>query len=203
MSGRGVLLVVHPHATSRRDGSPSCRGCHRLHYSLHLGQTGRWLFGLAAALWVFDCFVGAALTLPRASQSSPGAPWLRRWARAFAGKTSSLRALVFTGHRALGLWLWGMLLVFALSAVLFNWRTTGDAVLEATLGLTRPPPSSSAGGPPVLTPAQALARGTALIQAAARRLFVSGFGVGVAALSVSGVWIWARRMRRRRGHGPP
>lgn len=35
-----------------------------LHYTLLLGDLGRWLFGIAAVIWTLDCFVGFYLTLP-------------------------------------------------------------------------------------------------------------------------------------------
>ena len=35
-----------------------------LHFTLLLGDVGRWLFGIAAVIWTLDCFVGFYLTLP-------------------------------------------------------------------------------------------------------------------------------------------
>ena len=37
----------------------------RLHYTLLLKRTGMLLVGAVAVVWLLDCFVAAALTLPR------------------------------------------------------------------------------------------------------------------------------------------
>jgi uncharacterized iron-regulated membrane protein len=102
---------------------------YRLHDNLALGEMGHVLFGIVAVLWTLDCFVGAYLTFPIRSPkkqeiqskrmlglASPGR-WLGRWSRAWLLKVSKLASLVFTWHRASGLWVWGMLLMFAWSGV--------------------------------------------------------------------------------------
>ena len=101
-----------------------------LHYSLALGPFGSWLFGIVAVVWSVDCFVGFYLTLPVRSISLPHAAlkaprgersFWQRWLIAWKIKrpSSSLR-LNFDLHRAGGLWLWPMLLIFAWSSVLLN-----------------------------------------------------------------------------------
>jgi len=94
-----------------------------LHFTLALGDVGLWLFGVIAVLWTIDCFVGAYLTFPvavPAARAVKRASWLSRWLPAWLLKTNQLFALVFTWHRASGLWVWGILLVFAWSAVSLN-----------------------------------------------------------------------------------
>lgn len=97
---------------------------YRLHYSLALGEVGIWLFGIVALLWTVDCFVGAYLTFPpaskRAADGGARASWLKRWLPAWQLRTNKLFAFVFTWHRASGLWVWALLLVFAWSAVGLN-----------------------------------------------------------------------------------
>jgi uncharacterized iron-regulated membrane protein len=122
---------------------------YRLHFSLALEKTGRLILGVLALLWTVDCFVGAYLTLParqrnsslikasliKASLIKPGIiksgltdqakpySWLRRWWRAWQVRWQGGEAKVnFDLHRAGGLWLWAMLLVFAWSSVAFNLR---------------------------------------------------------------------------------
>ncbi len=110
---------------------------YRLHYSLALDEVGTWLFGVVALLWTLDCFVGAYLTfpLPVRAGSKPRRSWLLRWAPAWLLKTRQLFSLVYTGHRAGGLWLWAMLLVFAWSAVALNLREqVYDPVMHGVLG---------------------------------------------------------------------
>ncbi len=113
---------------------------YRLHYSLALGEVGVWLFGVVALLWTIDCFVGAYLTfpLPRGSHGRTGAAaWLARWKPAWLVRSGRLFSWVFTWHRASGLWVWGMLLVFAWSAVGLNLREVYRPVMEATFGLAQ------------------------------------------------------------------
>lgn len=111
-----------------------------LHYSLALGSVGSLLFGLAALLWTLDCFVGAYITFPtstrRAGSSSP-LLWLRRWMPAWLIKTNKLFSFVFTWHRASGLWLWALLLVFAWSAVGLNLRSVYQPVMTALTGMEK------------------------------------------------------------------
>jgi len=112
---------------------------YKLHYSLAFpGDWGTWLFGIAALLWTVDSFVGFYLTLParrRSSSStatSPGKSFWQRWQPAWRIKwNSTLWRVNFDLHRAFGLWLWGMLFVFAWSGVGLNL----DAVYRPVMGL--------------------------------------------------------------------
>lgn len=105
-----------------------------LHFSLALGSFGATLFGLVALLWTIDCFLGFYLTFPATwhslSAKSPHRSWWLRWSLAWRIKpTASGYRLNFDLHRAGGLWLWPMLLVFAWSGVYFN--LTNDVYLPA------------------------------------------------------------------------
>lgn len=105
----------------------------RLHYALALGDTGLLIFGLIAIVWTIDCFVGAALTFPaRLKKRSPGSkPWLLRWRPSWLlRRHGGTYKLVFDLHRAGGLWLWAMLLVFAWSGVAFNLYGAYAAVMH-------------------------------------------------------------------------
>lgn len=96
---------------------------YRLHYSLALGDWGMFVFGVAALIWVLDCFVGFYLTLPvRKKQAcQQGENWLKRWKSSWRVRLSASRyKLNFDLHRAGGLWLWPLLLIFAWSSVSFN-----------------------------------------------------------------------------------
>jgi uncharacterized iron-regulated membrane protein len=87
-----------------------------LHYSLHLPERwGLWFMGLVALAWALDCFVGLWLTFPR------GRPFLGRWRRSWSVKGDRGAARFnFDLHRAGGLWLWGLLLMLAVSSVYLN-----------------------------------------------------------------------------------
>lgn len=92
------------------------------HYSLALGNVGEYLFGIAALLWTVDCFVGFYLTFPvRVSRKKKA--WLQRWKPAWLIRwRAGSYKLNFDLHRAGGLWVWVMLLVFAWSGVSLNLR---------------------------------------------------------------------------------
>ena len=87
-----------------------------LHYSLHIpSSVGLWIMGIVAIVWIFDCFIGAYLTFPR------GRPFLEKWKPSWLIKFgASGHRIVFDLHRAVGLWLWGLLLALAVSAVYLN-----------------------------------------------------------------------------------
>lgn len=99
-----------------------------LHYALALGDVGQWMLGVTALVWTLDCFVAFYLTLPGRRQARPGlaasleegggkSGW-RRWAPAWRVRWRAGGVkLNFDLHRAGGLWLWPMLLLFAWSSV--------------------------------------------------------------------------------------
>jgi uncharacterized iron-regulated membrane protein len=107
-----------------------------LHSELALGDVGRYTLGVAALIWTLDCFVGLYLTFPiRRTHTNPAAStartWWARWGAAFrvrwfGGSTK----LTFDLHRAGGLWLWPMLLVFAWSSVNFNLTQVSTPVMR-------------------------------------------------------------------------
>lgn len=110
---------------------------YRLHYTLLADKTGRYVLGIAALIWVLDTFIGFYLTLPtrRTRSQNPtkdsGPSWWSRWkpnwlVRWTAGETK----LTFDLHRAGGLWVWPILLVFAWSSVMFNLREVYDPVMR-------------------------------------------------------------------------
>lgn len=104
---------------------------YRLHYSLALGDVGIVLFGVAALLWTLDCFVGAYLTFPPpVPRGAVRRSFVRRWLPAWSIKTNKLFALIFTWHRASGLWVWALLFVFAWSGVGFNLRPVYTPVMN-------------------------------------------------------------------------
>ncbi len=127
-----------------------------LHFQLALGETGGWVFGIAAMIWTVDCFVGFYLTLPIKPKKSPsladqvanafykgrlwdddsmdkGAQrsfWLR-WKPSWLVKwRASTFRVNFDLHRAFGLWAWPMLFVFAWSSVMFNLPQAYDPVMN-------------------------------------------------------------------------
>jgi uncharacterized iron-regulated membrane protein len=93
---------------------------YQLHMTLIAGEVGAWILGIAALAWTLDSFVGFYLTLPGPSERTKKS-FLSRWKPAWLIKFSgSLYRVNFDLHRAGGLWLWVMLLIFAWSSVYMN-----------------------------------------------------------------------------------
>jgi uncharacterized iron-regulated membrane protein len=99
---------------------------YEIHYSLLLGAFGTYLLGIAAFVWMADCFVGMYLTFPRGKKQDAEAKprgWLSRWLSMWKIRWPTTRyKFNFDLHVAGGLWLWAMLLMFAWSSVAFNLR---------------------------------------------------------------------------------
>lgn len=109
---------------------------YRLHYSLALDTFGTLIFGVAALVWTVDCFVGFYLTLPPRTAKPTRTSFLDRWRPSWRVRwRSTPYKLNFDLHRAGGLWLWPLLLVFAWSSVSFNLPQIHVPVMQ-TLGAT-------------------------------------------------------------------
>jgi uncharacterized iron-regulated membrane protein len=118
---------------------------YKLHYSMHIpdfwgiDRWGLWFMGIVGVVWMFDCFVGFYLTLPRRAGPGTGDPderapasagamavmprrtWWQRWKPAWTikrGAGSYRRNLDL--HRAVGLWLWAALFILAFTSISMN-----------------------------------------------------------------------------------
>ncbi|MGO9430296.1 PepSY-associated TM helix domain-containing protein [Rhodoblastus sp.] len=133
-----------------------------LHKTLILNHAGEWILSILALLWTIDCFVGLYLTLPITlekfwSRWTPA--WLVKW-------RGSFYRVNFDLHRAGGLWLWPLLLIFAWSSVRLEPYTGAyDLVMEALLGPREyhMPSTPTVEGAPKLDWHAALARGETLL----------------------------------------
>ncbi|WP_029146771.1 PepSY domain-containing protein [Methylophilus sp. 5] len=96
---------------------------YKLHYSLALpGESGHLIMGVVALLWTLDTCVAFILTLPRRQTHAKKRFW-HRWQPAWMVKwQASATRINFDLHRACGLWLCTVLLIFAWSSVMFNLR---------------------------------------------------------------------------------
>lgn len=108
-----------------------------VHRTLALGAGGTWALGIAALIWTVDCFIGFYLTLPRrrnrrAAIGPSSRSWWQKWRPAWTlRKDASGHRRNVDLHRAGGLWLWPLLLVFAWSAVGFNLPAVHRPVMRA------------------------------------------------------------------------
>lgn len=105
---------------------------YRLHFTLALPNPwGRWLMGGIALLWLLDCVNGLCLTLPRR-----GAPFWAGWKPAWVVRWGARGwKLHFDLHRAVSLWLWGLLLILAFTSMALNLR---HEVFNPLVGLFSP-----------------------------------------------------------------
>ena len=131
------------------------------HFTLDLGGWGAWIVGIVALVWTIDCFIGFYLTLP----VSAGAFW-RRWKPAWLVKwKAGAYRLNFDLHRAGGLWVWAMLLIFAWSSVMLNLPSVYDPVIRALFDYQPPsdPDMGASPHPPHLDFRAALSTGERLM----------------------------------------
>lgn len=106
------------------------RFVHELHYTLQGGRFWRDIMGYIAIAWMFDCFVGFYLTLPR------GRPFWRKWQPAWQIKRrANTHRFNLDLHRASGLWLWGIMFLMAFSAIELN---LSQQVFRPVVGLISP-----------------------------------------------------------------
>jgi uncharacterized iron-regulated membrane protein len=146
------------------------------HYSLAAGAWGRWIMGVAALIWCAMCVTGFVLSWPAGLAGRLG-DRLRRWWPAWrVRRGQGTHAFAHDLHRASGLWLWPIMLVFAWSAVAFNLDPVHDRVqgLFGAKGLYRPVVNEQPDAGAAMAPEQALAVGERLM---AREAAQRGFSV--------------------------
>ncbi|WP_345812807.1 PepSY-associated TM helix domain-containing protein [Paraburkholderia sp. PREW-6R] len=120
---------------------------YKLHYTLHLPFTGgidigTWLMGIVGIVWFFDSMVALWLSFPS----------FKAWRKSFAFR---LRrggyALTFDLHRSGGVWIWGVLMVIALTSISMNLSRPVVRPLVSLLSPLTPDPINN---PELLRPAQ-------------------------------------------------
>ena len=147
---------------------------YRLHTTLTLGDLGYWILGLTAIAWTLDCLYALYLTFPRGRHR-----FFHRWKKAWTIKTKAGAFRInFDLHRAGGLWLWALFLVFAWSSVQLTLNQVYEPVMatffdyrtiDREIGDLPQRPSTT---PPKLDWIAAQAAGNALI---AERARIEGF----------------------------
>jgi uncharacterized iron-regulated membrane protein len=89
---------------------------YKLHYTLHLPFTrgidiGTWLMGIVGIVWIFDSVIALVLSFPSA----------KAWKKSFAFRVRrGGYPLTFDLHRSGGVWIWGLLLMVAVTSVSMN-----------------------------------------------------------------------------------
>ncbi|CAB3798801.1 hypothetical protein LMG28614_04848 [Paraburkholderia ultramafica] len=89
---------------------------YKLHYTLHLPftggiDTGTWLMGIVGSVWMFDSVIALWLSFPS----------FKAWRKSFAFRLKrGGYALTFDLHRSGGVWIWGLLMIVALTSISMN-----------------------------------------------------------------------------------
>ncbi|AET90849.1 hypothetical protein BYI23_B002420 [Burkholderia sp. YI23] len=89
---------------------------YKLHYTLHLPivggfDVGTWLIGIVGIMWFLDSGIALILSFPS----------VKAWRKSFAFRVKrGGYALTFDLHRSGGVWIWGLLLVMALTSISMN-----------------------------------------------------------------------------------
>ncbi len=89
---------------------------YKLHYSMHIPdgfgiELGILFMGILAIVWTIDCFIALWISFPN----------IQTWRKSFAfRKQQGSYKLNFDLHRSGGVWIWGMLLILAITAVSMN-----------------------------------------------------------------------------------
>lgn len=92
---------------------------YKLHYTLFLPFTGgidigTWLMGIVGIVWIFDSAIALVLAFPS----------MKAWKKSFAFRVKrGGYALTFDLHRSGGVWIWGLLLMMAVTSVSMNLST--------------------------------------------------------------------------------
>jgi len=104
---------------------------YKLHYTMHIPKAwgiewGVWLMGVVSAVWIVDCLVALWISFPHA----------RSWRKSFAFRLrQGGTRLNFDLHRSGGVWVWGVLLMLAVTSVSLN---LGNQVMRPLVSVLSP-----------------------------------------------------------------
>lgn len=101
----------------------------KLHYTLLAEDTGKWIFGLLAALWCVGHLIGAVIAFPT----------LKRWAQSFTIPRSAKGfKFDFRAHRAMSLWMFPVTLIISFTALYLNWNDYFRSAVEGSMEVAEP-----------------------------------------------------------------
>ncbi|QDD64891.1 PepSY domain-containing protein [Herbaspirillum seropedicae] len=109
---------------------------YKLHYTMHLPdlgglETGILFMGIIGIVWALDCLIALYLSFPN---------W-RSWRKSFAFRwRDGGHKLNFDLHRSGGVWVWGLLLILAVTSVSMNLERQVMRPLLQTLSTLTPSP---------------------------------------------------------------
>ncbi len=89
---------------------------YKMHYTMHIPdgwgiKLGTWFMGIVSIVWLIDCFVALLISFP----------YRKAWRKSFTFRWSGgAYKLNFDLHRSGGVWIWGLLLIMALTSISMN-----------------------------------------------------------------------------------
>lgn len=109
---------------------------YKLHYSMHIPdafdiELGILFMGILAIVWTIDCFIALWISFPN----------IQAWRKSFAFRwQQGGYKLNFDLHRSGGVWLWGLLLILAVTAVSMNLKREVMRPVVAVFSTLTPDP---------------------------------------------------------------
>lgn len=109
---------------------------YKLHYSMHIPdafglELGVLFMGILAIVWSIDCFIALWISFPH----------LQAWRKSFAFRwQQGGYKLNFDLHRSGGVWIWGLLLILAVTAISMNLKQEVMRPLVSTFSTLTPDP---------------------------------------------------------------
>jgi uncharacterized iron-regulated membrane protein len=185
---------------ARKWGRPGLDRAHLVPflYALHYGlcvpsflgvdRWGMWLMGGVALLWIVDCCVGLALTLPPAPRPADRRrrSWFGDWRIAWRIKwPAAPYRLAVDAHRAFGLWLWSLLLILAISGACLNLDREVARPLIGLFMQVTPDPATDAPRVAGEATGASVSRRADIIAAAARKARELGWAAPPGAIAYS------------------
>jgi len=109
---------------------------YKLHYTLQLPfmggfDVGTWLMGIVGIVWLFDSAIALCLSFPS----------FKAWRKSFAFRLKrGGYALTFDLHRSGGVWIWGVLMIVALTSISMNLSSQVVRPIVSRLSALSPDP---------------------------------------------------------------
>jgi len=154
---------------------------YKLHYSLHLPnvwgiELGVLFMGGIGIIWVFDSMIALVLSFPKPSAWRKS--FVFRWRRGGY-------PLTFDLHRSGGCWLWGLLLMLAVTSVAMNLNEEVMRPLVALFSTLSPRPSAAHKPDPLAVPAMPTIKRETIVQLAQADAIRRGWDLPAGAVTYS------------------
>lgn len=160
---------------------------YKLHYTMHIPdgfgvELGMWFMGLLAIAWVLDTLIALVISFPRPAQ----------WRRSFAFRwREGGHRLTFDLHRSGAMWVYGLVLLLAITSVGMNLREQVMRPVVSWFSTLSPSPFASRTPAPETQPIEPRLTLAQAVDAAQREAHARGISAAPGGAFVStqfGVW---------------